>query len=600
MSAAGSLIGRMFIAIDEIIAAEGAPHCFERRRTRALVDRNPNPVAADLTKVDAIVHGVFHDQPLIGADLDRKGVEEFLRSNSKAERGQPIRESGRFSMHAFGDGLQALWAVEHRIHRGDDRRQNLRRADIGGGALATDMLFARLQREAIGAIAARVDGNAYQSARQRALIGVLDRDITGVRTSIAHGHSKTLHGAHGDIGAHFSRRFEQGERERIRRDHGDRLGVMQARDDAREIVADASDSRILEQRAKNLVGLEILERVADNNGPTERFGARARHRDRLWQTVFIYEERRRLRFRHMRGERHRLRRRRRLVEQRSIGDVEPGKIADGCLEIEHRLQSTLADFRLVGRVGRIPSRILQNIALDRRRHDRAVIALADERGQNPVLVRGLAQTIERAAFGKWPAEIERLDRANVLGNGLVDQRLESRGANNPQHLGDFLGRRPDVAPICEVIGIVFFGAHMVPRLANKGLVCVFVQQPLEIRHVRQLQLEEPASVEWILVDKGGIVHNCFIDLDHFAGQRREDVRGRLHRLDDRRAIALRQSRSDLWKLHEYQVAEGIRRMFGNAHRGDIPIKLQPFVIFRELQQDSPPRIGRFSRVCSGA
>ncbi len=68
------------------------------------------------------------------------------------------------------------------------------------------------------------------------------------------------------------------------------------------------------------------------------------------------------------GERHRLCRRRRLVEQRSVGDIEPGQVRDDRLKIEQRLKSPLADLRLIGRVSRVPCRILQNVALDRRRN----------------------------------------------------------------------------------------------------------------------------------------------------------------------------------------------------------------------------------------
>ena len=48
------------------------------------------------------------------------------------------------------------------------------------------------------------------------------------------------------------------------------------------------------------------------------------------------------------GKRHRLCRRRRLVEQRSIGDSEPGQVRDDRLKIEQRLKSPLADLRLIG------------------------------------------------------------------------------------------------------------------------------------------------------------------------------------------------------------------------------------------------------------
>ena len=48
----------------------------------------------------------------------------------------------------------------------------------------------------------------------------------------------------------------------------------------------------------------------------------------------------------------------------------------------------------------------------------------------------------------YPRQLKRgvaLNRTNVLGNGLVDQRVETRNAHDPQHFGDLLGRRPDVA-----------------------------------------------------------------------------------------------------------------------------------------------------------
>lgn len=91
-----------------------------------------------------------------------------------------------------------------------------------------------------------------------------------------------------------------------------------------------------------------------------------------------------------------------------------------------------------------------------------MIALADERRQDAVLVRGLAQAIERAALGERPVEVERLAKTNVLGNGLVDQRVETRNAHDLQHFGDLLGRRPDVTTIREVIRFVCVGAHLVP------------------------------------------------------------------------------------------------------------------------------------------
>ena len=99
----------MFIAIDQVVAAERAPDGLKRGRPRPLVDRDADPVMPDLAQVDAIVDRILHDQSLIGPDLHGDGVEERLRPDLEAERGQPVGETRRLAVHALGDGLQSLW-----------------------------------------------------------------------------------------------------------------------------------------------------------------------------------------------------------------------------------------------------------------------------------------------------------------------------------------------------------------------------------------------------------------------------------------------------------------------------------------------------------
>ena len=76
---------------------------------------------------------------------------------------------------------------------------------------------------------------------------------------------------------------------------------------------------------------------------------------------------------------HRFCRSRGFVEERGIGDVQRGEIRDHGLEIEQRLESTLTYFRLIWRVGGVPSRILQNVALNDGRQDRVIVSLPDQR-----------------------------------------------------------------------------------------------------------------------------------------------------------------------------------------------------------------------------
>ena len=104
-------------------------------------------------------------------------------------------------------------------------------------------------------------------------------------------------------------------------------------------------------------------------------------------------------FRHALGHGHGFGGGGRLVEQRGIGDVEAGQVADHRLVVQQRFQAALADFRLVRRIGRVPGRIFQNVALDHRRRDRAVVALADQRHELLVAVGRLAHLVERLALG---------------------------------------------------------------------------------------------------------------------------------------------------------------------------------------------------------
>ena len=102
---------------------------------------------------------------LLGAGIDRHRVEKRLGSWRKAELAQAGGQRGRAAMHLAGDMGQALRAVIDRIHRGDHRQQHLRGADVGGRLFAADVLFAGLQREAIGRLAPRIDRQRRQCVR---------------------------------------------------------------------------------------------------------------------------------------------------------------------------------------------------------------------------------------------------------------------------------------------------------------------------------------------------------------------------------------------------------------------------------------------------
>ena len=76
-----------------------------------------------------------------------------------------------------------------------------------------------------------------------------------------------------------------------------------------------------------------------------------------------------------------------LVQHGRVGNGHGRQIANHGLEIDQSLHAALANLCLVGCVGRVPSRVFQNIAQDHARGVGAVIALADETLEDFVLLR---------------------------------------------------------------------------------------------------------------------------------------------------------------------------------------------------------------------
>lgn len=275
-----------------------------------------------------------------------------------------------------------------------------------------------------------------------------------MRTAVTDRNAETLRGADGDIRAHFTWRLQQRQRQKIGGDGGDGAGLVQAGNQAREVADMTVRARILEDRAEHVDRIEIGERVANDHLPAERGCTGLNQRDSLRVAIGVDEEGGRLGLGDALAHGHRFRSGRCFIEQRCVCDIEAGQVADHGLVVQQRLKTTLADFRLVRRIGRVPGRVFQNVALDDRRRDRAVITLTDQRGQHLVLVGRFAQAVERLAFGQRGTPGQRHLLADGGGNGGVDERVEAFVANDLQHVSHFRRRRPDVTPIGEIIGLI--------------------------------------------------------------------------------------------------------------------------------------------------
>src|ERR1051326_7338421 len=102
-------------------------------------------------------------------------------------------------MNALGNRAQTARAVINRVHRRDDREQNLGGANITRCLVAADVLLARLQREPIRRPAFRVVRNTDESAWHMTLVLIARCKERRVWSTKSERNSEALCAADGNI-----------------------------------------------------------------------------------------------------------------------------------------------------------------------------------------------------------------------------------------------------------------------------------------------------------------------------------------------------------------------------------------------------------------
>ena len=273
--------------------AKGAQDTAQHILVAGLVQRNPDVMAANLPEVQPFQPPGGEDPGLAHPNLHRNGVEKRLWRQGRTGIAQGFGQTDGQAVNPFRNRAQADGAVENGVETGHDRQQSLRRADIRGGLFAPDMLLAGLQRQTISLVAPDIDGDAHDPPRHIALVLVLAGEERRMRAAIAHRHAEPLRGADGDVSPHGAGLLQHRQRQKIGCHHRHSLGRVQGGDLAGQVTHMAPSAGILEDRAKDSLGLQILGRADDHLNP-QRHSPGLDHANGLRMAVFIHEKRARL------------------------------------------------------------------------------------------------------------------------------------------------------------------------------------------------------------------------------------------------------------------------------------------------------------------
>src|SRR5690606_9634376 len=142
-------------------------------------------------------------------------------------------------------------------------------------------------------------------------------------------------------------------------------------------------------------------------------------------------------------------------------------------------------------------------------------------------------------------------------------------------------------PMCRGMNSVVFSSSPSGRadcismegsgvLFDEFRVVGLVHQDVELGHVLDQDLEQPAGAHRVLVGDRRVGAQVFVDFGDFAGDRHVHVGGGLDRLDHAGHLALGVGAAHLGQVHEHHVAQRVLRMQRDADDGGfVVLELYP-------------------------
>ncbi len=338
------------------------------------------------------------------------------------------------------------------VERGDDGQQGLRRADVGGGLLAADVLFAGLEGQPVGGDAGVVPGDTDNPAREGALHAFADGHVRGVRAAEEQGNAESLGGSDGDVRALLTRRGDERQGEEVGGDRHEGAALLRFGDDGGLVPDAAGDAGLLEDDAVDVTAGQSLREVRDLNLEAERFGAAEDNRDGLGEAVGVEDclaVPGRLVFVGPAHQQHSLGNGGGLIEQGRVGHRKCGEVLDHGLEVQEGFKAALGDFRLVRGVGGVPGGSFKHVPADHRGSHGVVVALADHLHGGLVLAGQRAQRVQYLDLAECAVQLQRPFLADGIGNRAVYQPIEAVIPDGLEHGIDItLAAGADVT-VCE-------------------------------------------------------------------------------------------------------------------------------------------------------
>ena len=308
-----------------------------------LVETERDAVPVHLVHQDAALPRRRDELCRARRNVHRHGVEEVAVLDADAGRAELGRVARRLLRDLARDPGQAAGAVIDGVHGCHHRQQHLRGTDIARRLLAPDVLFARLQREAVRGIAVGVLRDANQAARQLSLEPRPHRHVAGVRTAEAHRNAEALGCSDRDVGTELARGRDQGQRQQVSGNDRQATARVHGFHDRRRVPEVAGCARVLDRDAEALRNLGRLDQRKAKLDEFDANGLRtaAQQRLRLGEQVRVDDEHIRGRSGGTTSEQHPLDHRGALIEHRRVRRVHTGQIGDHGLEVDERLEAAL-------------------------------------------------------------------------------------------------------------------------------------------------------------------------------------------------------------------------------------------------------------------